>query len=215
MFTFKSWQSNRLFPVFVQIGYVFLILIVMVAGGSFLINKIQTVQRAIVEADDKNRTLIAKRDYLVSFPFETSVLVRKMAIAYPSSEATFVAVESFKSQMGGVLLDSLTVSTDEKEQTVTLAVKLTGDPVTILDLVAQNIENYPICDLVSFRYNEQDGFYEVGLKYYQNVLSGEKVAFVPLSKDEEAVVKKVISLSTSSLGSQGGGPAVYTRDNPF
>ena len=214
MYTLKNWQSHRLFPIFAQIFYICLVLLVVMVGGSYLMGKIRTVQTALNEARSNNQALTTKRNYLVGLPFETNLLLRKMISAFPTSEAAFMATKSIRYKAGSVLIDTLTVSTSDKEPGIVLSVKLAGSPSDVFELTSQSINNYPACDLTSLHYTLESGYYEITLKYYQNVFPKEAIAFAPLTPEEETVVGKIISLATADLGF-GGSPVIYTRDTPF
>jgi len=215
MLFLKELGNNRLYPIFIQIFYVVLIFVTVVAGGWFLIGKIQAVNGLLATETENYQTASEKLNYLNTFPYDTGVLLQKVAYVLPSTEASFVALSSLKAKLAGdVMLNELTLGDDQKGSTV-LSVEIAGSSTSVLSFVSSVLEGYPVCDLSNLEFDAGSGMYNLNLNFYhQNTPDETGAPFAKLTSNEETLLEQVLGVSVSG-GSGVSAPSSYSRDNPF
>lgn len=210
----KELEANRLYPIFVQIFYVVVIFVTVVAGGGFLIEKIQNLNSLLVTENEKYEANIDKLSYLNNFPYDTAVLLEKMNYVFPSGEASFLVISSLKNKVrGDVILTDLSVANDQKGQ-VNLSAEIAGSPMSVLNFVSQVLEGYPLCDFSSLEFNPNAGLYSLNLAFYQNMSDKKEFAFAKITPQENLLVKEILEVVVAG-GGEINSPSIYSRDNPF
>lgn len=210
----KELGANRLYPIFVQVFYVVIIFVTVVAGGGFLIDKIKNLNSLLATETEKYQANTEKLKYLNTFPYDTNNLLGKMNYVFPSGEVSFLAVSTLKAKAeGDVILSDLSVGNDQKGQ-VSLSVDMAGSPASVISFVSQVLEGYPLCDFSSLKYSPSSGIYNLNLAFYQRIFDQKEMVFAKVTPNDETLIKEILGVSTTGSG-EITSPSVYSRDNPF
>lgn len=210
----KELGANRLYPIFVQIFYVVVIFVIIVAGGGFLIGKIQNLNVLLVAVTEKYQANTEKLNYLNTFPYDIAVLLGKMKYVYPTDEASFLVMSSLKTKaVGDVILSDLSVANDQKGK-ISLSVEIAGSPVSVLNFVSSVLEGYPLSDFSSLENNSNAGLYNLNLAFYQNMPDQKELIFTKVLPKEDVLIKEILGVAVIE-GGEITSPSVYSRDNPF